>query len=462
MTGIVSAQTHLWGITVKGGALDSGTIFTADVSGNNIHSVYSCHQFDGAGPVGGMVMAGNEKFYGNTEFGGCGDSCVCFCYNAHTGIFTNIHDYYCNSQYGDQANSAMMLASDGKLYGLCSGGGAHSEGVLYSVDPTTNSYTDVYDFIDSTGYFAAGAMIQLSNGKLYGTTQLGGTSNGGALFSFDPSNSTYTLLHSFQSATGRTPYYCQLLKATDGKLYGMTEYGGADSAGVIFSYDATTNVYTNMHDFDITHGGNPMGSLLQATNGLLYGMTYYGGANMDGTIFSFDISNSTYLDLFDFNATNGRFPTRSLFQASSGLLFGSTYEAGANGFGVFFSFNITTNIQTVLYNFDGGINGKNPDGDVVEVADNLTSGIKTITDNAGISVYPNPAKDQLTISNWQGANCKLSITDIMGKEVYNHAYSQLPVANCQLTIDLSQWSNGFYFYQLSNNKETYRGKFVKE
>lgn len=30
------------------------------------------------------------------------------------------------------------------------------------------------------------------------------------------------------------------------------------------------------------------------------------------------------------------------------------------------------------------------------------------------------------------------------------------------TIKITQLNNGIYFYQLTNNEETYRGKFVKE
>ena len=62
-----------------------------------------------------------------------------------------------------------------------------------------------------------------------------------------------------------------LIQASDGKLYGMTEIGGANALGVLFQYDPATAGYTKKIDFGVA--ANPFGSLVQATDGKLYGMT---------------------------------------------------------------------------------------------------------------------------------------------------------------------------------------------
>ena len=78
--------------------------------------------------------------------------------------------------------------------------------------------------------------------------------------------------------------------------------------------------------------------------------------------------------------------------------------------------------------------------------------------NNGISVYPNPASSAITFKDLRFTIYDLRITDVLGNVVYSQ-----PNINQQSTIiNLSQLSKGVYFYQLSNSKETVRGKFVKE
>ena len=90
------------------------------------------------------------------------------------------------------------------------------------------------------------------------------------------------------------------MQATDGKLYGMTSRGGSLGYGVIFSFDPSSATYTKLHDFDSTNGANPTGSLMQASDGKLYGLTRNGGPTLTnpdygrrgdyGVIFSYDPS----------------------------------------------------------------------------------------------------------------------------------------------------------------------------
>ncbi len=49
------------------------------------------------------------------------------------------------------------------------------------------------------------------------------------------------------------------MQASDGKLYGMTNTGGTDNRGVIFSFDLSTSGFTKLKDFDI-----PMVDILMA------------------------------------------------------------------------------------------------------------------------------------------------------------------------------------------------------
>ena len=83
-----------------------------------------------------------------------------------------------------------------------------------------------------------------------------------------------------------------------------------------------------------------------------------------------------------------------------------------------------------------------------------------ITDSKNvISIYPNPASSTITFhQSIPSTNQQLLITNILGEEIYHQ-----PINNStQTTIDIFQWSNGVYFYQIRGDKETLQGKFVKQ
>ena len=140
----------------------------------------------------------------------------------------------------------------------------------------------------------------------------GGNDNVGVIFSFDPLTSIYTKVRDFDTLNGSHPSG-SLIQAGDGKLYGMTNQGGLLGSGVLFSFDLLTSTYTKLKDFGIGSGAYPYGSLMQANDGKLYGMTLQGGLNGDGAIFSFDPSASTYVKLMDFDSTNGANPSGKLY-----------------------------------------------------------------------------------------------------------------------------------------------------
>jgi len=97
---------------------------------------------------------------------------------------------------------------------------------------------------------------------------------------------------------------------------------------------------------------------------------------------------------------------------------------------------------------------------IVKFCDSTLTGIDQIS-NPEIYLYPNPTTGTFTLtynSQLSLKNSQLIITDVLGRAVYSQ-----PINNStQSTINISQLSNGVYFYQLSNGKETWRGKVVKE
>ena len=93
--------------------------------------------------------------------------------------------------------------------------------------------------------------------------------------------------------------------------------------------------------------------------------------------------------------------------------------------------------------------------------DPCITGINKINGNKNnLIIYPNPNSGIFTISNSQHSihNSQLIIQDVLGRTVYNQ-----PIINpYQTTIDISNISNGIYFYRLVKDNEIINGKLIKE
>src|SRR5262249_46639548 len=150
-------------------------------------------------------------------------------------------------------------------------------------------------------------LFEASNGLFYGLSS-GGTTSMGTLFSYDPVNNIFTVLHTFGGTDGSAPQGT-LMQAADGKLYGVTSTGGTNNVGVLFHYDISSSTYTKLYDFAVATGSNPAGDLHQSANLVLYGSASNGGVSGMGALFSYDLGTGTYTDILDFNGTNGSDPT---------------------------------------------------------------------------------------------------------------------------------------------------------
>ena len=86
--------------------------------------------------------------------------------------------------------------------------------------------------------------------------------------------------------------------------------------------------YTVLYNLNGTTDGNGPGSLVQATDGKLYGTTNNECTGNSGTIFSVTTSG-TFTTLYSSTGgTDGAFPVSPLRQHTNGLLYGTTYAGG--------------------------------------------------------------------------------------------------------------------------------------
>lgn len=443
---------QIWAVTPQGGAYSGGTIIrmNPDGSGFNTEFNYQCSITAGCMPMGNLMQASNGQLYGTCFLGGQYASCTVDRYDPITGTYYDIYDF--DIINGDYPRSGLVEANNGKLYGTASSGGVSYLGVLYSIDLATSAYTVEFSFSGPNGTAPWSCPI-LKNGILYGLTTSGGTFSDGVLYSFNTANSTYTALHHFDEATGNVPKG-SLFEASNGIFYGMTSEGGANGHGVIFSYDAANNSFALLHSFYGTDGSAPEGTLMQAANGKLYGVTANGGVNNAGVLFSYDIAASTYTKLYDFDGTTGSNPLGNLYQSPDQKLYGSASNGGANNLGTLFSYDLTTATCTNIHDFTGAADGSHPAGGFVMV--DVTTGTTQLTPDV-FSVYPNPAQEEINIAFGKAAHYVVKLTNTTGEVLFSaENYSS------QSNINTGRLPKGIYFVEVRDDSgKTITQKVVK-
>jgi uncharacterized repeat protein (TIGR03803 family) len=401
-----------YGLTLNGGDTNEGVLFVYDATLNTYTKKIDFTAASiGGNPLAGLVEAGG-LLYGTVPFGGPANNGTLFQYNPTSAVLIKKIDFS-NSTFGSNPQSGMVLAPNGYLYGMTYGGGAFSQGVLFEFDPAGLSYIKRVDFsAPINGSYPNGTLTVAADGKLYGMTTYGGQNGSGVLYEYDPGASFVTVKHNFSSATSGANPLGSLCLASNAKLYGMTSQGGAGGGeGVLFEYDPSTGSLVNKFVFAAAgaNGVNPAGSLIQAANGKLYGMTNQGGTVGAGVFFEYNIVNGTFTKKLDFNNTNGSFPTNDLVQATNGRLYGMTYGGGANSEGVIFEYDPLLDQTTVKTSFEASTTGSYPKGNLMEVAPGKFYGMTSAggTQDAGVlfeyDLAANSISDKMNLGGVNGA-----------------------------------------------------------
>jgi uncharacterized repeat protein (TIGR03803 family) len=243
---------------------------------------------------------------------------------------------------GSAPIAALAQATDGNFYGTTSEG---PYGTVFKITPNGSLIT-LYSFCSqpncADGAQPYAGLVQATDGNFYGTTFVGGVDQSGAgtIFRITPSGAlttVYTFCPHFQGCPDGANPEGTLVQATDGNLYGTTEMGGtgrscSGGCGVVFKI-TLSGALTTLYSFNGTDGARPYAGLVQATDGNLYGTTYEGGGtnndcmNGCGTVFKITPSG-TFTTLHSFNFSDGYLPDGGLIQATDGNIYGVTAKAG--------------------------------------------------------------------------------------------------------------------------------------
>jgi uncharacterized repeat protein (TIGR03803 family) len=398
------------------------------LSAQTLTTLLSFDYTDGATPFAGLLQATDGNLYGTTGGQGTNGGGTVFKITP-SGTLTTVYSFTtcgsCTDGYSPLAG--LVQATNGTFYGTTLSGGVFLEGTVFKITPR-GVLTTLYSFCAQTnctdGQAPGSGLVQATDGNFYGVTALGGTNGGyGTVFKITP-NGTLTTLHSFNHTDGYQPYGT-LIQASDGELYGTTLGDGANNGGTIFKITlggSLTTLYNFCAQSNCADGGNPNAGLVQAPNGTFYGETDGGGAYGFGTIFKMPLGG-TPTPLYSFDAIDGEDPEAGLVLGSDGNLYGTTNLGGANNGGTAFKITPTGSLTT-LYNFctqyPSCSDGQNPVASLVQDTNGVFYGTTELggTDAAGtiftLSVGLGPFVETIPASGKVGKAVKILGTNLTG------------------------------------------------
>jgi uncharacterized repeat protein (TIGR03803 family) len=253
---------------------------------------------------------------------------------------------------------SLVQGIDGNFYGTTAYGGAYGQncyaetcGTVFKITPA-GILTTLHSFDFTDGGYPEAGLVQTTNGNFYGTTAIGGSSGYGTIFKIKPAGKL-TTVYEFQNSTDGGNPLGALVQASNGIFYGTTSYGGGTcGCGTVFKVTSAGKL-TTLHTFNAggTGEGNyPQAGLVQGTDGNLYGTTAYGGASGYGTIFKITPAG-TLTTLHSFDISDGANPYAGVVEGTDGNFYGTTLSGGANGYGTVFKITPAGTLTT-LHSFD--------------------------------------------------------------------------------------------------------------
>jgi uncharacterized repeat protein (TIGR03803 family) len=362
---LAAADGKLYGATPNGGAQGSGAVFRLDLDGSHYGVLFSFQYSTGYYPQSPLVQDAAGTLYGTAYYGGTAGRGTVFALQTDGTGYAPLHEF---SHLGGDANypiAALLLASDGRLFGTAQGGGAGNRGALFALQPNGTEYQVVHSFRGDSdpGINPQAGLAAGPDGTLYGTTYSGGAGNLGTVYRVQADGTGHQVLHSFL-ATGGDGVYPQtgVILASDGNLYGTTPGGGSQGSGTLFRLHPDGTGYEILRSVSGSDGSAPFGGLTQAADGKLYGCNAYGGTSGGGTLFRLELDGSGFEVVFHFASPSGANPYAPLIQGADGKLYGSTQYGGSASFGTLFRIDTDGSDYEVLHHFAGatGNDGSTP------------------------------------------------------------------------------------------------------
>lgn len=322
----IDHEGHLYGVTSTGGTNGTGFIFQivneGCCGGWPVNIFYNFPASAGLNPASGLTLDASGNLYGASYYAPSNCGSIFELQRVSSKVRTESTLYAFTGGADGCSPSGVILDQHGNLFGQTVAGGANQNGTIFELIPpgaAGGSWTEqtIYTFPAVPAAPALKARQSKQNSV---------------------------------APKGFAGYYENTLTIdSSGNLYGTSALGGASGNGFVFELTPPTSggswTFSTLYSFSGTPDGSlPAGGLVRASNGVLYGTTYFGGPVTKwggssygiGTVFQLSPSTSggpwTEKILHNFTAGfDGYYPAAAPILSPTGVLYGTTQAGGDNG-----------------------------------------------------------------------------------------------------------------------------------
>lgn len=246
LTGLVEGRDgSLYGNTT----LSPSSIYAINKDGSNFRILHSITSRDLGNDfaIATLIQGKDGKLYGPTFFGSI------FCLSTNGTEFQILREF----EGFNSPMSSLIEPFEGWLFGMLFDSSISPAGLIFSMDTGGGNFKTAASFDQVEGTQPRGGLIFARDGRLYGTAD--------NIFSMRLDGSDYR--HHISVPTKPMG----LIEAENGLLYG-------NESGAVFHFDRTASTYSILVNFDRADKGlHPKGKLVEDANNDIYGVTTFGG-----------------------------------------------------------------------------------------------------------------------------------------------------------------------------------------
>jgi uncharacterized repeat protein (TIGR03803 family) len=304
---------NFYGTCQAGGTSSNGSVFrmTPDGTVTVLHS-FAIHP-DGYYPYGSLVEGADGFLYGTT-WGGDG---TIYRVSRDGSVFQTVHAFA--RVDGVAPTAGMIIGADGNFYGT-------TLNTVFELAPDGSMLATLHAFDpDRDGAPVYTPVLQGTDGAFYGTAAEGGGPwkgiGAGTVYRVT-GDGTFVVLHAFSGQKdGAFPF--ALIQGSDGQLYGATYLGGVETCGTIFRLGLDGSHFTVLYTGVVRNNSCAPTSFMQASDGNFYGPA------AGSQIVEMTADGSVTAPVYSSASSLGSLWTSPLLQAPDGYLY------GVSGFGIY-------------------------------------------------------------------------------------------------------------------------------